>query len=39
MTGTFANLPDNSSFTVGRNSYQVNYASGDGNGVTLTVVW
>ena len=26
ISGTFANLPDNSTFTVGRNSYQVSYS-------------
>jgi autotransporter-associated beta strand protein len=38
ITGTFANLADNSTFTVGRNNYQVNYEGGDGNDLTLTVV-
>ena len=38
ITGTFANLPDNSTFTVGRNNYQVSYEGGDGNDLTLTVV-
>ena len=38
INGTFANLPDNSTFTVGRNTYQVNYEGGDGNDLTLTVV-
>jgi autotransporter-associated beta strand protein len=38
ITGTFANLPNNSTFTVGRNSYQVSYEGGDGNDLTLTVV-
>jgi autotransporter-associated beta strand protein len=36
--GTFANLPDGSIFTAGRNNYQVSYAGGDGNDLTLTVV-
>jgi autotransporter-associated beta strand protein len=36
--GTFANLPDNSTFTVGRNNYQASYSGGDGNDLTLTVV-
>ena len=31
ITGTFANLPDNSTFTVGRNNFQVSYSGGDGN--------
>lgn len=38
ITGTFANLPDGSTFTVGRNNYQVSYEGGDGNDLTLTVV-
>jgi hypothetical protein len=38
ISGTFANLPDNSTFTVGRNNYQVSYEGGDGNDLTLTVV-
>ena len=38
ITGTFTNLPDGSTFTVGRNSYQVSYSGGDGNDLTLTVV-
>jgi autotransporter-associated beta strand protein len=38
ISGTFANLPDGSTFTVGRNSYQASYSGGDGNDLTLTVV-
>ncbi|MBA3833571.1 MAG: autotransporter-associated beta strand repeat-containing protein [Chthoniobacterales bacterium] len=38
ISGTFANLPDGSTFTAGRNSFQVSYKSGDGNDLTLTVV-
>jgi autotransporter-associated beta strand protein len=38
IAGTFANLPDGSIFTVGRNNYQVSYQGGDGNDLTLTVV-
>src|SRR5207248_233159 len=38
ISGTFANLPDNSTFTVGRNSYHVSYEGSDGNDLTLTVV-
>ena len=38
IIGTFANLPDGSTFTVGRNKYQVSYSGGDGNDLTLTVV-
>jgi autotransporter-associated beta strand protein len=35
--GTFANLPDGSTFTVGRNKFEVSYSGGDGNDLTLTV--
>jgi hypothetical protein len=38
ISGTFANLPDASTFTAGRNSYQVSYSGGDGNDLTLTIV-
>jgi autotransporter-associated beta strand protein len=38
ISGTFANLPDGSTFTVGRNNYQVSYSGSDGNDLTLTVV-
>jgi autotransporter-associated beta strand protein len=38
ISGTFANLPDNSTFTVVRNNYQASYEGGDGNDLTLTVV-
>ena len=38
ISGTFANLPDNSTFTVGRNNYRASYSGGDGNDLTLTVV-
>jgi autotransporter-associated beta strand protein len=38
ISGTFANLPDHSTFTVGRNNYQASYEGGDGNDLTLTVV-
>jgi hypothetical protein len=38
ISGTFANLPDNSTFTSGRNNYQVSYQGGDGNDLTLSVV-
>ena len=36
--GTFANLPDGGTVTVGSDTYQVNYDGGDGNDLTLTVV-
>jgi fibronectin-binding autotransporter adhesin len=38
ISGTFANLADGSTVTVGRNKYQVSYSGGDGNDLTLTVV-
>ena len=38
IAGTFANLADGSTFTVGRNNYQVSYSGGDGNDLSLTVV-
>jgi hypothetical protein len=38
IAGTFPNLPDYSTFTVGRNTYQASYEGGDGNDLTLTVV-
>jgi autotransporter-associated beta strand protein len=38
ISGTFANLPDDSMVTVGSNTFQVDYEGGDGNDLTLTVV-
>jgi autotransporter-associated beta strand protein len=38
IAGIFANLPDGSTFTAGRNMFQVSYSGGDGNDLTLTVV-
>jgi autotransporter-associated beta strand protein len=38
ISGTFANLPDASTFTVGPNTFQVSYEGGDGNDLTLMVV-
>ena len=38
ISGTFANLPDGSTVTVGTNTFQANYEGGDGNDLTLTVV-
>ena len=38
ITGTFANLADDSIFSAGRNNYQVSYEGGTGNDLTLTVV-
>jgi autotransporter-associated beta strand protein len=36
--GTFSNLADGSTVTVGSNTFQANYEGGDGNDLTLTVV-
>ena len=38
ISGTFANLPDGSTFTAGPNTFQVSYEGGDGNDLTLTVI-
>jgi autotransporter-associated beta strand protein len=38
IAGTFSNLADGSVFTVGRNTFSVNYEGGDGNDLTLTVL-
>jgi autotransporter-associated beta strand protein len=38
ISGTFANLPDGSTFTIGANSFQADYTGGNGNDLTLTVV-
>ena len=37
-SGTFSNLADGSTLTVGNNSFQANYEGGEGNDLTLTVV-
>lgn len=37
IAGTFSNLPDGSTFTVGLNTYKASYEGGDGNDLTLTV--
>jgi hypothetical protein len=37
IAGTFTNLADGSSITVGNNTFQANYEGGDGNDLTLTV--
>ncbi len=37
ISGTFRNLEDGSTFTVGSNTFQANYEGGDGNDLTLTV--
>lgn len=38
ISGTFANLADGSTVTIGPNKFQVSYSGGDGNDLTLTVV-
>ena len=38
IAGSFANLPDGSTLTIGSNTFQANYEGGDGNDLTLTVV-
>jgi len=38
ITGTFSNLADGSTITVGSNTFEVSYEGGDGNDLTLTVV-
>jgi len=38
IAGTFSNLADGSTFTSNGNTYQVDYQSGDGNDLRLTVV-
>ena len=38
ISGTFANLADGSTVTIGVNKLQVSYSGGDGNDLTLTVV-
>jgi autotransporter-associated beta strand protein len=37
IAGTFSNLADNSTVTVGNNTYKVSYEGGTGNDLTLTV--
>ena len=37
ISGTFSNLPDGSTLTVGSNTYLVSYEGGTGNDLTLTV--
>jgi autotransporter-associated beta strand protein len=38
ITGTFTNLLDGGTISVGTNTFQANYEGGDGNDLTLTVV-
>ena len=38
ITGTFTNLADHSMFTIGNNTFLVNYEGGDGNNLTIEVI-
>ncbi len=38
ISGTFVDLPDNSTLSIGSNTLQVSYEGGDGNDLTLTVL-
>jgi len=38
IAGTFGNLPDGGTITVGSNTFQANYEGGDGNDLTLTIL-
>jgi len=38
IAGTFSNLPDGGTITVGNDTFQANYEGGDGNDLTLTVI-
>ncbi|HAF12168.1 MAG TPA: hypothetical protein DCK99_00445 [Blastocatellia bacterium] len=38
IAGTFSNVADGSTFTVGSNTFQASYEGGDGNDLTLTVL-
>jgi autotransporter-associated beta strand protein len=38
IRGTFTNLPDGRTITIGRNTFQADYEGSDGNDLTLTVV-
>jgi len=38
ISGSFTNLPDGSTITMGSNTWQANYEGGDGNDLTLAVV-
>jgi len=38
ISGSFTNLPDGSTITIGSNTFQANYEGGTGNDLTLTVV-
>jgi len=38
IIGTFSNLLDGGTLTVGNNTFEANYEGGDGNDLTLTVL-
>ena len=38
IAGSFVNLPDGGTITIGSNTFQANYEGGDGNDLTLTVI-
>jgi hypothetical protein len=38
IAGTFSNLADGATVTIGSNNFQASYSGGDGNDLTLTVV-
>jgi autotransporter-associated beta strand protein len=38
INGTFANLADGATITIGNNKFQASYEGGDGNDLTLTVI-
>ena len=38
ISGTFSNLPDGGTISIGNNNFQASYEGGDGNDLTLTVV-
>ena len=38
ISGTFSNLPDGGTITIGSNTFQADYKGGDGNDLTLTVL-
>jgi len=37
IVGTFSNLPDGATITIGDNTFEADYEGGDGNDLTLTV--
>jgi len=38
INGSFSNLSDGGTVTIGNTTFQANYEGGDGNDLTLTVV-